>query len=140
MQPARMARILIADDHQEFLQEFAAGLADRYQVVGTAVNGEELLHLAGSTKPDLIITDISMPGMSGIRALEKILAQPNPPKAILVTMESSTNYVRYALQLGATGYVAKVHAREQIDEAIRTVFDGKTYLSPELDFKLAETR
>lgn len=130
------ARILLADDHEEFLSEFAAFLAKRYEVLGLATNGEELVGLALSRHPDLILADIGMPRMNGVTAVQKISEQPAPPKSIFVTMHSSPHYVKRALQIGACGFILKPHAFEQIEDAIETVLAGRVYLSPELGFPL----
>lgn len=130
------ARIVLADDHEEFLHDFAAKLAERHQVVGLATDGEQLVNLSISTKPDLVITDFAMPRMSGLSALPMILGQPSPPKVIFASMHSSPTYVKRALQGGANGYVIKIHLMEQIEIAIRAVLEGKIYLSPQLSIEL----
>ena len=126
------SRILLADDHEEFLREFAAALAKHHEVVGSAHDGEELVRLASTCRPDLILADISMPRMNGIVAIQKITEQPSPPKSIFVSMHASPHYVKHALQIGASGFVLKLHAFEQIEEAIQTVLAGEIYLSPQL--------
>ena len=133
-------RILLADDHEEFLREFAALLAKRYEVVGSAHDGEELVQLATTCHPDLILADISMPRMNGVVAVDKITRQPSPPKSIFVSMQASPHYIRHALKIGACGYVLKLHAFEQIEEAIQTVLTGGIYLSPELGFPLSTAK
>lgn len=129
-------RILLADDHEEFLRELTPILAGKYDILGVASNGEELVHLASSCQPDLILADISMPRMNGVAAVQKIASQPAPPKCIFVTMHSSPHYVKHALQIGARGFVLKMHAFEQIEDAIQTVLAGQIYLSPQLDYPL----
>jgi DNA-binding NarL/FixJ family response regulator len=127
-------RILLADDHDEFLREFIAFLAPRHDVIGAACDGEELVRLAFSRRPDIVLADIGMPRMNGVIALQKIFKQPVPPKSIFVTMHSSVQYVKHALRIGACGFVLKEHAFEQIEDAIQTVLAGQIYLSPQLDF------
>ena len=132
-------RILLADDHEEFLGEFAALLAGRHEIVGSARDGEELLRLASSCRPDLILADINMPRMNGMAAVRKIIEQAGPsetapPKAIFVTTHSSPQYIRHALDIGASGFVHKFYAFEQIEEAIEAMLAGRVYLSPQLNF------
>lgn len=132
-------RILLADDHEEFLDEFAALLAGRHEIVGSARNGEELVRLASSCRPDVILADINMPLMNGMAAIRKIIEQPGtpeaiPPKAIFVTTHSSPQYIRHALEMGASGFVHKFYAFEQIEEAIEATRAGRIYLSPQLNF------
>lgn len=129
-------RILLADDHEEFLRGLTSVLSMNYEILGTASNGEELVRLASTCNPDLILTDISMPRMNGIAAIQKIAAQPAPPKCIFVTMHSSPHYVKHALQIGARGFVLKMNVFEQIEDAIQTVLAGKIYLSPQLGVPL----
>jgi DNA-binding NarL/FixJ family response regulator len=125
-------RILLADDHREFLDELSAFLAPHHQVLGVAANGEELVQLALSHQPDLILADISMPRMNGFAAIRKVNDHPAPPKSIFVTMNSSPRYVKHALEIGAFGFVLKTHVFEQIESAIQNVLAGRIYLSPQL--------
>lgn len=127
-------RIVLADDHEEFLREFAAFLAKNHEVLALASDGEELVRLAESCRPDVVLADISMPRMNGVAAVQKITSQPAPPKTIFVTMYSSPHYVKHALQIGACGFVLKPHAFEQIEDAVKTVLAGQIYLSPQLGF------
>jgi DNA-binding NarL/FixJ family response regulator len=129
-------RILLADDHREFLDELAAFLAPHHHVVGAAADGEELVRLALSHHPDLILADISMPGMNGLMAVQKVNGQPTPPKSIFITMHSSPHYVKRALEIGALGFVLKPHVYEQIENAIQAVLADRIYLSPQLGFSL----
>ena len=129
-------RILLADDHEAFLREFAISLAKNHEIVGAASSGSELVQLAATCRPGIILTDISMPDMSGFLAVETIMRQPAPPPIIFVTMSSSHNYVKRALQIGVRGFVLKLHVIEQIEDAIQFVVAGGIFLSPQLNYVL----
>jgi len=103
-----------------------------YEVVGTVENGAELLEAAKSLKPDLIISDISMPVMSGFEAAAKIRECGLKSKLIFLTVQSSSAYLKKAKALGAQGYVLKVYTNEQLPVAIASVLTGTPYFSPEL--------
>jgi len=125
-------RILLADDHVSMLQEVRDLLKRDYDVVATVENGTELLAAAQRLKPDLIISDISMPQMTGFEAAAKIRASGIESKLIFLTVQSSAAYVKKARALGADGYVLKVFVAEQLCPAVAAVLAGKDYFSPQL--------
>jgi DNA-binding NarL/FixJ family response regulator len=124
-------RILLADDQPEILAEARTLLKD-HDIVGAVENGEHLVAAAQRLLPDLIITDISMPRMSGFEAAARIRELGLGAKLIFLTVQSAAGYVRKARTLGADGYVLKTHANEQLLEAVSAVLAGKTYVSPQL--------
>ena len=126
------ARILLADDHGEMLAEVRNLLKDDYEIVGAVSDGKQLFEAAQELQPDLIISDISMPGMNGFEAAAKIRASGLATKLIFLTVQSSPAYLRKAKALGADGYVLKVYSNEQLPEAVRHILDGNQYFSPEL--------
>ncbi len=125
-------RILIADDHPEFLGDLRSLLISEYDVAGAVQDGRALTEAAQNLAPDLIISDISMPVMSGFEAAARILALRLEAKIIFLTIQSSTAYVAKARSLGAKGYVLKTHATEQLPIAVSKVLAGETFVSPEL--------
>ena len=125
-------RILLADDHAEMLEEIRALLDGEYEIIGAVENGEKLVQAAKALKPDLIISDISMPVMTGFEAVAKIRAYGNTAKIIFLTVQSSPAYLKKARALGADGYVLKVYTNEQLLLAISSVLAGTSYFSPEL--------
>lgn len=125
-------RILLADDHSEMLDEVRALLDAEYEIVGIAQNGKSLVQAALELKPDLIVSDISMPEMSGFEAAAKIRALGMDVKLIFLTVQSSSGYLRKARALGADGYVLKVYTTEQLPAAIASVLIGVPYFSPQL--------
>jgi DNA-binding NarL/FixJ family response regulator len=125
-------RILIADDHASVLEEVRRLLQGDYEIVGAVPDGKQLVETAARLQPDLIITDISMPEMTGFEAISKIKAGGVQSKVIFLTVQSSPAYLKKARSLGANGYVLKVYATEQLRDAITAVINGETYISPEL--------
>jgi DNA-binding NarL/FixJ family response regulator len=128
-------RILIADDHLQFLEYLRTLLGEDYEIAGAVENGQALADAAQSLKPDLIISDISMPVMTGFEAASKIRSLGVKTKLIFLSVISSPAYVKRALSLGASGYVLKVHAQEQLLTAVSKVLDGGTFVSPEVEIR-----
>ena len=125
-------RVLLADDQSTMIEEVTKLLAADYEIVGTAANGAELLEAAQHLKPDLIISDISMPVMTGFQAAAAIRQSGLTCKIIFLTVQSSPAYLKKARALGAEGYVLKDYTGEQICEAVSAVLAGGNYISPEL--------
>jgi DNA-binding NarL/FixJ family response regulator len=125
-------RILLADDHAEMLEELRILLAADYDIIGAVENGEELVEAARALKPDLIVSDISMPVMTGFEAAAKIREARISTKIIFLTVQSSSAYLKKARALGADGYVLKVYTNEQLPVAISSVLTGTPYFSPQL--------
>ncbi len=129
-----MIRILLADDHVLFRQglrsllEFEPDL----RVIGEAQNGREAIRFAADTKPDVILMDIQMPELDGVRATQSILEIDPKANVIILTMYRQDNYVFEAVKAGARGYLLKdVDASELID-AIHRVYEGDTLLDAEM--------
>jgi DNA-binding NarL/FixJ family response regulator len=114
------------------LEEVQNLLKQDYEVVGTVENGAALVKAAQELKPDLIISDISMPVMTGFEAAAKIRAAGIEAKLIFLTVQSSPAYLKKARALGAEGYVLKVFVAEQLHAAVDAVLAGKPYFSPQL--------
>jgi DNA-binding NarL/FixJ family response regulator len=142
-EPARTriaARIVLADDHDlvrsglKLLLEMVDGVA----VVGEARNGEELIAAVRRHAPDLVVTDIAMPGMDGLAALAALRALDRPPRVLVVSMHDSPDFIRRALQLGAAGYVMKDSSPVEFEHALRSVMAGHPYLSAHVSRRLAQ--
>jgi DNA-binding NarL/FixJ family response regulator len=129
-------RVLLADDHLEFLTGIKTALSDQYDVVDAVQDGEALIHAAQATMPDLIISDLTMPVMSGLQAALRLKEIGLSIKFIFLTVQSSPFYARRAMQAGAKGYVLKSYATEQLQDAISEVLAGGTYVSPEIDTQI----
>jgi DNA-binding NarL/FixJ family response regulator len=125
-------RVLLADDHQ-MLRDGLRALLDKetdFEVVGEAETGEAALQLSEKLNPDVVVMDISMPGMNGIEAALKFRQQRPKTKILALSMHADRRFVAEMLTAGAAGYLLKGSAGEELVQAIRTVVSGKTYLCP----------
>lgn len=122
--------ILLADDHTLIIEGFRRILEGRYNLVGTATDGRALLDSAKTLQPDIIILDVSMPLLNGIDAAAQIKKMCPHTKLIFVTMHADTDYVRAAFEAGASAYVLKRSAVDELEQAIRAVLAGHSYITP----------
>ena len=129
-----ITRILLVDDHQimrEGLMSLMANEPD-LEVVGDASDGRQAVQLAKKLKPDLVVMDISMPGLSGIEATRQILDEVERTRVLALSMHADPRFVAGALEAGAHGYMIKDCTSQELLECIRTVAGGGTYLSPQV--------
>ena len=105
-------------------------LENHYELAGTANDGRALIEAAKRLEPDVVVVDISMPGLNGIDAAREIRAAQPAVKLIFLTMHSDGLYLRKALAAGASGYVLKSGAAEELLSCIAAVQKGETYISP----------
>jgi DNA-binding NarL/FixJ family response regulator len=125
-------RVILADDHaivRQGLRSLLECKAD-VEVVGEAGDGREALLLAAALKPDLVIMDIAMAGLNGLEALLKLQDSYPLIKVIILSMHVEENYVTRALRYGASGYVYKGSAYEDLELAMKAAQKGETFLSP----------
>lgn len=127
-------RILIVDDHRVIREGLKMMLDsdDGFQVVGEARDGKEALDLTRSLSPDVVLMDISMPGMDGITATHQITEGYPSVKVLVLTMYTKSQYVKELTDVGAAGFLTKNVAQDDLLEAIRTVARGEFYLHPEI--------
>lgn len=125
-------RILIADDHKIMLDGLKALLEaqENIQIVGQALNGREAVKLAHKEKPDMVIIDVAMPDLNGLEAMRQILQDNPKTKVLALSMHSDRRYVTGMLSAGASGYILKHCAFEELALAIQTVLRNQVYLSP----------
>lgn len=128
----KRTRVLLADDHPLTLEGIRAFLEPYFESVGTVTDGRALVEQALRLKPGLIILDITMPLLNGIDAAAQIRKSLPDVKLLFVTMHSDPAYLEAALNAGATGYVLKSAAREELLEACEKVLDGHIYVTPGL--------
>ncbi len=127
-------RVLIADDNCVFLKELRRLLRkSNFLLVGEASDGVEALRLARKFRPDVAVLDLSMPLLNGLDAVRMISEVSPGTRTILLTVHREAPYVQEALKAGAGGYVVKSRAPEELAAAIRTVAQGATYVSREID-------
>ena len=122
-------RLIIADDHEIFRDGLALMLSRQKDIVllGQAANGKELIELTGQHQPDVIITDIKMPVMDGIQASKLILKNQPDVKIIALSMFDEETLIVDMLEAGAKGYLLKNADKQEILDAIETVYEDKTY-------------
>jgi DNA-binding NarL/FixJ family response regulator len=125
-------RLFLVDDHRLMNEGLRQILESRpgYQVLRMFTDGYELLDALRSQKPDVVIADISMPGMDGLTLARTILEQFPKLPFMFLTMHLNAQYIRPAMQMGVHGYVLKDSKADDVFEAIDTVASGKRYLSP----------
>lgn len=127
-------RIMIVEDHNLLragLRSMISAVSD-LEVVAEARDGKEALRLAVALAPDLIMMDLSMPNMNGIEATMQIKRRNSGIRIIALTVFKSQEYVREALKAGVDGYVLKDATYDELIVAIRSVLNGKTFLSPDV--------
>jgi DNA-binding NarL/FixJ family response regulator len=123
-------KVLLADDHIVVAEGLATLLKNRFDLVGTVSNGSELIDAARKLRPDVIVADISMPVLSGLEALRRLKAARSDAKVIFLTMHADAQLATEAFRAGASGYVLKQSAGEELIAAIQEVLQGRTYLTP----------
>jgi DNA-binding NarL/FixJ family response regulator len=128
----RRATVLLADDHAIVLEGLASLLRSEFSLVGTVADGAGLIEAARQLRPDVIVTDVAMPGMSGLEALRRLKAEPTAVKVVLLTMHADAQLAAEALRAGASGFVVKHAAGKELIAAIHTVLRGGKYLPPHL--------
>jgi DNA-binding NarL/FixJ family response regulator len=133
-----MIRLILADDHHLVRQGLRALLerAPDVEVLGEAADGYEAIALTERLRPDVLVLDINMPGMTGIQVLEQFHNRKIATAAVMLSMYSDETLVRQALQKGARGYLLKHSVSEELLLAIRAANGGELYLSPEISSKV----
>jgi DNA-binding NarL/FixJ family response regulator len=123
-------RVLLGDDHALILDGIRATLQLHFDVVGQATDGKALVAAAERLKPDLIVLDISMPLLNGFESARRIKATLPSTKLIFLSQHLNPAYLKQALKVGASGYVLKSGATEELQKAIAVVLRGQTYITP----------
>ena len=123
-------RVLIADDHGLMLEGLQRILEPEFDIIGTARDGKHLLETAPALDPDVILLDVSMPVLNGMEASSRLSKQLRRAKIVFVSMHSDPDYVSAAFASGASAYVLKRSASDELRTAIREVMAGRTYVSP----------
>ncbi|MBR1437059.1 MAG: response regulator transcription factor [Synergistaceae bacterium] len=124
-------RILLADDHKLFIEGLAELMKKNpdLELSGQAKNGLQAVEEAERIKPDIILMDISMPELSGVKALKRILPKMPGVRAIMLSMYNSRELIVESLRAGARGYILKECTSSELYESIRTVMDGQFYIA-----------
>jgi DNA-binding NarL/FixJ family response regulator len=123
-------RVLLADDHAEFLKVEIALLRPHFELVGTASDGVSLVSEAQRLNPDVIVVDITMPGMNGIDAVHKLVESGSLAKFVFLTINTGEEFINACLKEGARGYVWKSRMKAHLIPAIYAVLEDRPYISP----------
>jgi len=122
-------RILLADDHKIVTDGLKRVLESDFDIAGTVENGRELVTAVKSLHPDVIVVDISMPMLNGIEAVRQIRKEHEQIKVVFLTMHPDISYAVKAFEAGASGYVLKHSASDELVTAIREALKGRTYVT-----------
>ncbi|KFB66321.1 response regulator transcription factor [Candidatus Accumulibacter vicinus] len=125
-------RVLLADDHtlmRAGLRKLVEGIQG-FQVIAEASDGRETVRLAREREPDIVLLDISMPGLNGLDATALIVKAVPATRVVVLSMHTTEGYVLAALRAGAVGYVVKDAAVDELERALRAVGNGQGWLSP----------
>jgi len=127
-------RIILTDDHPLILAGLRVLLQDdpTVEIIGQASDGQAALRLAAELNPDVMVLDLSLPGINGARVAQALRAQCPTCNVLILSVHEDRAYLRRLLELGASGYVLKRSAPEQLITAIRAVAAGGVYLDPEI--------
>lgn len=123
-------RVFLADDHSLLLEAFSTLLESKYEVVGTATDGRQMLSQVKKLKPDVVVLDINMPNLNGFDAGEKLKKILPDIKLLFLTVNEDPNLVTEAFRIGANGYLLKNSAASELFQAIDVVMSGGNYVTP----------
>jgi len=126
----RRPRLLLADDHTIVLEGITRLLQAEYDLLPPASDGQLLVETAMQTNPDVIVADISMPILNGIEAVRQIRKKGLKAKVIFLSMHADIEWAAEALAVGASGYVIKQSAAEELSHAIQEALRNRTYITP----------
>jgi DNA-binding NarL/FixJ family response regulator len=129
-QEQQRVRVLVADDHLAVAEGLRAVLEPEFDVIATVGDGNALVAAAATLTPDVIVTDIAMPGLDGIAAAAAILRRYPKACIVFVTIHNDAALVQKGLAIGALGYVLKLTAGEELVPAIHTALRGQRHVSP----------
>ncbi len=136
---SKKVTIVLVDDHavvragvRRLLEQEAL-----FEVIGEAESGEKAYHMFGELKPDVMVMDLSMPGMGGLEAIRRILMRHERARILVLTMHEDLSFANQALKLGAKGYLIKNTLGDDLVKSIQTVSKGEVFLSDEIAKKMA---
>ncbi|HVG01811.1 MAG TPA: response regulator transcription factor [Nitrospira sp.] len=121
-------RIVLADDHPDILDALCLLLKDAGEVVGRVSDGLALVEAVDRLKPDIVITDLAMPGLDGLQATRVLRRSVPDSKIIILSVHRAAVYVSLAIDAGASGYVLKLSAASELPQAILHVLAGEGYI------------
>jgi len=136
--PLKSTRIVLADDHT-IVRAGIRAVLEKFpgvQVVGEANDGREVLDLVKEHQPDVVLMDITMPGLNGLEAAERLAKEFPKVRVIILSMHNNDEYYWRALKVGAAGYLLKKAATTELETALQQVIKGEVYLSQEISARL----
>ena len=125
-------RVLVADDHPIMAEGLSRLLGEACEVVGVARSGAEVVESARRLRPDLVVSDVTMPGMSGIDAMRTLREEGSEARFVFLTFHAEALVVADALRSGAAGYLLKEAAGDELLQAIEAVMAERTYVMPQV--------
>jgi DNA-binding NarL/FixJ family response regulator len=125
-------RVFLADDHLEFLKLEMAFLEPHFELIGTAADGASLVSEVLRLSPDVVVVDITMPIMTGIDAVHKLVQSGSTAKFVFLTIHSSKEYIDACLEQIPRGFVTKSRMKTHLIPAIHAVLDGLPYIDPHI--------
>jgi DNA-binding NarL/FixJ family response regulator len=123
-------RVMIADDHRLFAEGLRVLLQPEFDIVGLAEDGLEMIEMARTLQPDVIVSDVSMPSLSGIEATARLRDLGINARVVILTQHRDVTYARSAIAAGASGYVLKHAAASELISAIREAIQGRSFITP----------
>ena len=123
-------RVLLADDHPPLLEAALAILKPHYDIVGIATDGAMLLSEALRLRPEVIVSDITLPIFSGIEAVHRLRKSNSQARVVFLTIHAEEGFLKASMAEGALGYVLKLRMKSQLIPAIEAALEGKSYVSP----------
>lgn len=133
-------KVLIADDHSMMRQGLKQilELEEDIAVIAQASNGDEATRMTREYNPDIVLMDINMPGTNGLQAIKELKLEQSPSKIIVLTIHEDREYLFKTLQMGAEGYVLKDAEPAVLVDAIRSVFNGQSFIQPNMTKELVK--
>lgn len=131
-------RLLIVEDHTLLRAGLSALLSQEadIEIVGEAVNGRDAIKAVGVLAPHMVLMDLNTPGMNGIEAIQDIKQRYPETRVLVLTIHKTEEYIHESLRAGADGYILKDATHDELRVAIRSVLNGKSYLSPDISAKV----
>ena len=128
-------RILLVDDHELIRRGIRSILANEpeFEVCAEAANGRQAVQMVETLRPDVVVMDLAMPELNGIEAMRQIHRGSHHPKVLALSLHESEQFASEAIQAGASGYLFKSDAAQEVVQAVKTVRDGHQYLTPRLE-------